>query len=116
MTQPFQKIRPANRGLRHDYACGEVVTIRFLVITVPVHYSKELDKYYSSVPSSTVDTLTNREISVFCNLPEAYQVEGKVVNCDASFARLYDTTGTAGLIKRTFKTKYANYLAINKIY
>lgn len=98
------------------YACGKVISKRLLAITVPIHYSKELDSYYISSSSSTVDTLTNREISVFCDLPNAYKAEGKILKFDASFAQLYDTIGTAGLIKRAFKTKYANYLAIDKIY
>ncbi|QDK78352.1 hypothetical protein EXU85_06950 [Spirosoma sp. KCTC 42546] len=99
-----------------SYACGKVISTRRLAISVPIAYSKELDRYYVSWPSSTVDTINNRETSVFCNLPDTYKVVGKVIKFDGSFARLYDTTGTPGLIKKTFKTEWANYLSIDKIY
>jgi hypothetical protein len=105
-------IKPDPQG----YACGKVITTEFSVVTAPIAYSSAIDSYYISWPSSTVDTTTNRVISVFCNLPDDYKVVGKVMKFSGSFAQLDDTTGTEGLIKRTFNTKYANYVAIKKIY
>ena len=98
------------------YACGRVITYRLLGVKATIHYSQQLDGYYISAPSSSVDTLANPKISVFCNLPDSYKAEGKVVKFDGSFAILYDTTGRAGLIKKTFDTNYATYVAIDKIY
>ncbi|AUD04122.1 hypothetical protein [Spirosoma pollinicola] len=98
------------------YACGKIISKRYLAISAPVAYSKAIDSYYIITDSSIIDPMATREVSVFCNLPDSYKVPGKMIKFDGSFAQLYDTTGTAKIIKNTFKTEWANYLSIDKIY
>ncbi len=97
-----------------DYACGNVVTFRVDLNSVPIYYAKEINEYYIQFGS---DTAMNRQIGVFCNLPDSYKGAVKMINFNGAFARISirDSASTDFRFFKFFKSSSVYRLSIKKI-
>lgn len=95
------------------YACGNVITYRIDLTSVPIYYAKEINEYYIQLDP---DTVMNRQIGVFCNLPDSYKGAGKVISFNGAFAKISarDSTNTDFQFFKFFKSSSVYRLSIKK--